>query len=509
MSKNSTRFLVHAPLSVSMGTVSNLLRNSLDLHKDLLVNGPESARQEAVEHGQRGFRLVHGCHVASVVYLQELQLASASEQSDLAQAFNRPWLVLGVIESLLAVPVQIQGPRLVAHEVADEVQIARVDQHRDVRREDIGDLRVEVLHPVRAEVRVHVVVARDPLGGFRGHVKSFDGRVRLQELLLVAEVVAELAFALLGEVIHVATCDLVGRHQLGVAEALRKGADGRAALALLDQLDALGHGRLHRREDLVADRLDALRVVHSHAWVVLVLDLRLRETVADAQAQQVDQVLGIVSHAVHDAARDRGRVVAPIRLGEEVQAVLCVLRMALEHLVQEGVHVVRHLGFVVVVVVLVAVAEAHAGRLVDPHDVGVLVPGVQVAQGGLPIIIDLARAVLGQQRQLRRAARPAREPNCSGGALGVVSRLEHPKEVVFVGRAVDFEVSGDGFYAVFAHLRHFFVLEIAVADGAVAEVHERFAREFRSGHRGNEEKGQNAQHLCHGRGPRRHLRPRS
>eukprot|EP00968_Pinguiococcus_pyrenoidosus_P005799 scaffold379_cov235-Pinguiococcus_pyrenoidosus.AAC.14 len=104
--------------------VSNLLRNSLDLHKDLLVNGPESARQEAVEHGQRGFRLVHGCHVASVVYLQELQLASASEQSDLAQAFNRPWLVLGVIESLLAVPVQIQGPRLVAHEVADEVQIA-------------------------------------------------------------------------------------------------------------------------------------------------------------------------------------------------------------------------------------------------------------------------------------------------------------------------------------------------------------------------------------------------
>eukprot|EP00968_Pinguiococcus_pyrenoidosus_P005800 scaffold379_cov235-Pinguiococcus_pyrenoidosus.AAC.15 len=350
--------------------------------------------------------------------------------------------------------------------------LTRVDQHRDVRREDIGDLRVEVLHPVRAEVRVHVVVARDPLGGFRGHVKSFDGRVRLQELLLVAEVVAELAFALLGEVIHVATCDLVGRHQLGVAEALRKGADGRAALALLDQLDALGHGRLHRREDLVADRLDALRVVHSHAWVVLVLDLRLRETVADAQAQQVDQVLGIVSHAVHDAARDRGRVVASIRLGEE-----------------EGVHVVRHLGFVVVVVVLVAVAEAHAGRLVDPHDVGVLVPGVQVAQGGLPIIIDLARAVLGQQRQLRRAARPAREPNCSGGALGVVSRLEpavqialsfsvlklsaafcsflrlsealgvdsHPKEVVFVGRAVDFEVSGDGFYAVFAHLRHFFV----------------------------------------------------
>src|SRR5690606_28615390 len=84
----------------------------------------------------------------------------------LAGAGELEVLDLGLVEGLLAGPLEGLGPGAVAEPVADVVGVAGVDEDRDLL-EDAGDKAVEGLHPVALEeevavdVEVAALVARD------------------------------------------------------------------------------------------------------------------------------------------------------------------------------------------------------------------------------------------------------------------------------------------------------------------------------------------------------------
>jgi hypothetical protein len=171
--------------------------------------------------------------------------------------------------------------------------------------------------------------------------------------------------------------------------------------------------------------------------------------------------------------------VAAVALAEHVERAGQVLRVSLEESLQEPVHVLSDVLLAVRVVLLVAVREAHASRLVDPHDVGVLVPAVLVPDGVSALGVHGARTVLAEQGELGAAARAASQPNncvwgeaskrqrkktqqclasrqhtLPGGSKaairtervlrGLAARLEEPEEVVRVAGSLDIEVACGG-----------------------------------------------------------------
>lgn len=86
-----------------------------------------------------------------------------------------------------------------------------------------------------------------------------------------------------------------------------------------------------------------------------------------------------------------------------------------------------------------AVAEPHAGRLVDPDHVGSLVPRAGVGHGRLAVAIDRARPVLGEEGQGRRAPGAAREPQDQRVLVWGVLGLRHPEEILLVCRTLVLE----------------------------------------------------------------------
>ena len=142
---------------------------------------PEVTGQPPVEHLEGGLGLVVGDHVATGVQPHEGEVTARLDLTDLlAVAIDLEVLHRGVLEALLARPLQSLGPGLVAEPVADVVGVTGVDEDGDLL-EDAGNDAVEGLHPVTAkeEVTVDVEVA-----GFVVADLSADG---LHDLLLVEE----------------------------------------------------------------------------------------------------------------------------------------------------------------------------------------------------------------------------------------------------------------------------------------------------------------------------------
>lgn len=102
-----------------------------------------------------------------------------------------------------------------------------------------------------------------------------------------------------------------------------------------------------------------------------------------------------------------------------------------EELLQKVEHVVG--DACLVVVVARAVREARASRLVDVQEVSALVPREGVARRARTVSIYLARAVLAEERDLGRAARPTRQPEHRRRALRCDACGEVPVKVVLAG----------------------------------------------------------------------------
>merc|ERR1712159_64358 len=114
---------------------------------------------------QRDLGLVHRHHVTSLVDLKESEPRVSPLTSDnllLAIVRHRPGLVLGSLEPLLAVPVQLQCPRFVSHPVANEINVASINNGTDAIFEQRGDLVLLRNHPIRVESSIYTKVAFTP-----------------------------------------------------------------------------------------------------------------------------------------------------------------------------------------------------------------------------------------------------------------------------------------------------------------------------------------------------------
>lgn len=102
-----------------------------------------------------------------------------------------PVLVLEVVEGGLAGPLEIEGPRLVAHPVADEVAVTRVDEYPHVGGEEGRNGVLLRLHPVRRELLIDLHVAARPVGRGRRNAQRGTGGGQVEPLGGGREVVAQ------------------------------------------------------------------------------------------------------------------------------------------------------------------------------------------------------------------------------------------------------------------------------------------------------------------------------
>ena len=393
---------------------------------------------EAVEHLEGGLGLVHGDHVASVVHLHE---GEASRRTDHTRrlAVHVPRHVHGVVEGTLSRPGHVECPGLVAEPVADVVLVTSVDLHTDASGELLGDVLLVVAELVSNHAKGHLLVAVLPSHVGRDS-KLGTHRVLSKEGLHVGEVVAKgLDRTLDAHVVHVLAAQCERLHKCDVAEvhgldALVGRVDTRClgghVVARPDEPLALGHGKLH---DLVHGGVHGGGVAVggcSHVGVLGVLHLRVHKTVSDRASVQVDDELALLRHLVllPDALCDGRDVVSCVRLTEDVERQVLVLRVCLVELLQEVVHVAG--DHVLVLVEASSPREAGSGGLVNVDEGGVVVPAVGVQCRALAVLVHLAGSVLSEQRNLRRATRSSSQPQHDGVLGGVVARLKAPVEVL-------------------------------------------------------------------------------
>mmetsp|Transcript_9389 Transcript_9389/g.32004 ORF Transcript_9389/g.32004 Transcript_9389/m.32004 type:complete len:283 (+) Transcript_9389:218-1066(+) len=271
----------------------------------------ELLHDDAVEEVEGHRRLVHGHHVAGLVHTHEGEAAAGLDLANL-RVVEHERVHGGRVESLLAAPLQRLSPRTVAVPVANEVLVAGVDGHGNAALEEGNEPLLLLLHHIALHECVDEVGALLPLGALAVHVEGRTGGVLVHEGVHHGEVVAQGAVTILGDVVHVQPGLLKGPLHGSLAEVGRVLARGSVLLALL----ALGRARLDRSHHgvvlLLSDRLDPVAVVVGHLGVVLVLDGRVRDAVADTHARKVDGHVapGKVLVAVVDGL-SHGRGVVP------------------------------------------------------------------------------------------------------------------------------------------------------------------------------------------------------
>jgi hypothetical protein len=347
--------------------------------------------------------------------------------------------ILGAVEVRLVCPGQLECPGFVALPLAHVICITGVDEDADARLEHGGDASLVVLHPVLGEHGVDVEIARLPGAGTNTQSLADTGRV--EEVGGIGHVGAERRNgARDANVIAINASVEHGIEEVVVAIRLRIGTRSGIRLALLDARDAFGCCGFHLLVHRLGDQ-GAIRVVDGKVGVVLVLDGRICQAVADGEALERDLVLRILLIALENAVRNSRNVVPSVGLtGDEKVVVGEVLMVGKPH-GDEVVHVFSHLSLVVIVVGReVTIGEAGAGRLVDKDDARVVVPGERVDCCGT-IGIRGARAVFGGQSEHAAAARAACHPENDGIMDRIIAALEPPVEVV-LGLVVDREVSG-------------------------------------------------------------------
>mmetsp|Transcript_24496 Transcript_24496/g.48665 ORF Transcript_24496/g.48665 Transcript_24496/m.48665 type:complete len:208 (+) Transcript_24496:912-1535(+) len=207
-------------------------------------------------------------------------------------------------------------------------------------------------------------------------MEGLAGGVSGEPLLDVGEVVAErVVAALLADVVGVEAGLVVRGGKLGVAVRVGSGAvDAALLVALLDLVDAGRSGVDHRLVRGLGDGLDAVGVVVRHLGVVSILHLRSGEAVSDSDSGEVELDVPVLEGvvALEDPMRDGRGVVAAVRLSEDEERLRGILRVRLEEVLQEIVRILSDHDLVAVIGG--AVGEANAGGLVQPQDVGVVVP---------------------------------------------------------------------------------------------------------------------------------------
>lgn len=338
-----------------------------------------------------------------------LHVSEVSRRLDLAVllAVGLQGRELGALVVLVAGPLELVGPSLVAEPVADEVRVSSINEYRDLL-EDARNQQMERLHPVTVEqeipvdIEVAAVVAIDGLHAQSGHDLPF-----VEVLVDVAQswVAEAAAFAVNTYVVRVPARLLIGTENLVVA------VDGgwntaQPALALVAAANhglAPGQGIIHRLAVAFTEHSIVTTLTASHGAVVGVLSVGVSQAVANEHRLEVD-VAVLVGEDFGGEDRD---VVPSIRLACYVEVLLGVLRELFEKERQEGVDVLASSNGVADRAA--AVRIANVDRLVQEDDGCVAVPGAGVVFD-LDLVVDGGGPELEEEAGQRGAAWAAVEP---------------------------------------------------------------------------------------------------
>mmetsp|Transcript_31447 Transcript_31447/g.80267 ORF Transcript_31447/g.80267 Transcript_31447/m.80267 type:complete len:567 (+) Transcript_31447:111-1811(+) len=401
-------------------------------------------RQRAVahpgaEHDQAVERLVHGHHVSRLVHAHERQ---RPHRPDLARgrALDLPHAVAGRRPLRHALPLERVHPPPVAHPVADEVQVARVDHHAHAVRHHVGQHAVKRVQPVTSHIHVDVGVARHPLAVAHPQRLARGGAV--EEVIGVGEVVAQPARARLGDVVHVD--GRVGRQdglELGGHAVLQAQHTRERPVVLVAHPVGKVAQWVQERHDGPRRGADEL-VVQRKVAVRVELDGGVGEPVAHRQARQRDGGPLLVLVGQPHAVRHGRHVVARVALARDVQRALRQVGVHLVELPQEVQHVVSHALLVGHgVAVVVAVGEPRANGLVHKdHVVKRVPPELRLHQR---LVGQRVGPVLVQHRQLAAAPGTARHPQHHGRGLRRLARLKVKVEHLSCIGAVKLEVASN------------------------------------------------------------------
>lgn len=253
---------------------------------------------------------------------------------------------------------------------------------------------MEISHPVADEHGVDGVVAGLPLPDVGTDVQGGSGAGRVEEGLDVREVVAQVIVAAgHADVVWVQTRVVVRCGQ----EEVAVGVGGFAGVHV--KLTGFAHlltGRRMLQHPLVlllAHGLHTVGVVHGHGRVVLVLHDWVGEAVADTHALEIHMQALLVLVALEDAIGHSWGIMATKTFTEHEQFVSLEFRMSNEELLHEMVHVFGHFRFVVVN--LGAIGIANSSWLINPHNIGIVVPRIRIVDSSSSIWSNGARSVLG------------------------------------------------------------------------------------------------------------------
>lgn len=221
-------------------------------------------------------------------------------ESKVARRFNLAVLLtislerreLSAFVFLVAGPLELVGPSLIAKPVADEISVTGVDENGDLLQ-DTGHKEVEWLHPVTFEeevtvdVEIAAIVAIDSLDTESSHDVPL-----VQVLVNVAQTrIAEAAaLAIYAHIIRVAARLLVGPENLVVA-VNRSRYTAEPALAFVAAADhrlAAGQGIVHRLALALTQNGVVAAFTAGHGAVVGVLGVGVSQTVTDQDGLEVD-----------------------------------------------------------------------------------------------------------------------------------------------------------------------------------------------------------------------------
>mmetsp|Transcript_16576 Transcript_16576/g.36638 ORF Transcript_16576/g.36638 Transcript_16576/m.36638 type:complete len:388 (+) Transcript_16576:166-1329(+) len=378
-----------------------------------------------------------------LIDLHEVQTIGRSKFSH-RSAIQLPVLIAGTLEVRSMGPVQLHGPGLVPQPVADVVHVTRIDQHVNAVGQQIWQelLVLDKPIPCSHKGKVHSIVAGAP---FLVHAQLALHVGLVEVCANHVEVVAKTAiFAHAAHVIGILASELIGHdgHQVAsiigrkacrcVHHTTRGGVGIDTSVARNDAQLTGWHQPFHDVVVALADHICRsmttlfLSTKVGHLWIPLVLLQGVCESIANGQAFQRDLLPLTCLVAAPNAVADGGHIVSCIGFSKDVEVGALVLLELSKELLQEHKHVVGH---ALLVVGADARREAHAGGLINPHDICGVVPRSRISVGILTVFCHFARPILSKERQLRGTARATREPHHQWCGRGVLLGLKQPEEI--------------------------------------------------------------------------------
>mmetsp|Transcript_111470 Transcript_111470/g.240191 ORF Transcript_111470/g.240191 Transcript_111470/m.240191 type:complete len:249 (+) Transcript_111470:473-1219(+) len=243
-------------------------------------------------------------------------------------------------------------------------------------------------------------------------MKGLASGLKVEEGVDVGEVVAEGVVSTgLADIVGVQPAAVVGGSLEQIAVGISRFAGLYVKLASFSHLSTLGDMLYHASILLISDALDVVRVVHGHLGVVLILDDRVSETISYSNTLKIDVQTLFSLISLVNSGRDSRDVVAPIALSEHKELVGQVFSVSCEELLEETIEILRDFRLVVIIPFLVTITVADARRLVNPHDVSVVVPGVGVVDSIESIRSGSARPILREKGHLGTTSGPTSQPD--------------------------------------------------------------------------------------------------